>query len=77
MNCCSGWVVFLFFSVHLRYLSSYWGKECVWGDSFYIKKNKISNKLILRILIKNFLYNTIHLYKIVRFLKYFIKKISR
>ena len=61
----------------IRAVTVYWGKECVWGDGFYIKKNKISNKLILRILIKNFLYKSIHLYKIVRFLKHFIKKISR
>ena len=24
----------------IRAVTSYWGKECVWGDSFYIKKIK-------------------------------------
>ena len=59
----------------IRAVTSYWGKECVWGDGFYIKKNKISNKLIFRIVIKNFLYKNIYVYKIVRFLRYSIKKI--
>ena len=59
----------------IRAVTSYWGKECVWGDGFYIKKNKISNKLILRILIKNFLYKNIHIYKTVRYFRHFIKKI--
>ena len=59
----------------IRAVTSYWGKECVWGDGFYIKKNKISNKLILRILIKNFLYKNIYIYKTVRYLRHFIKKI--
>ena len=59
----------------IRAVTSYWGKECVWGDGFYIKKNKISNKLILRILIKNFLYKNIHIYRTVRYFRHFIKKI--
>ena len=58
----------------IRAVTSYWGKECVWGDGFYIKKNKISNKLTLRILIKNILYKNIYIYKTVRYLRYFIKK---
>jgi len=57
----------------MRVVTSYWGKECVWGDAFYITKNRISNKLIYKTLVKNFAYKSILIYKTIRFLKNTIK----
>tara|TARA_B100000073_G_C23599993_1_gene520002 strand:- start:150 stop:890 length:741 start_codon:yes stop_codon:yes gene_type:complete len=57
----------------IRAVTSYWGKECVWGDAFYIKKSKISKPLIFKTVIKNFLNKSILIYKTVRFLKMTLK----
>ena len=57
----------------IRVVTSYWGKECVWGDAFYIKKSKISKPLIFKTVIKNFLNKSILIYKTVRFLKITLK----
>lgn len=53
----------------IRIVTTYWGKECVWGDGFYIKRDKISHKQFIRAVIKNFLYKNIYIYKLVRFFK--------
>ena len=60
----------------IRLVTSYWGKECVWGDGFYIKKDKLSQRLILKTLIKNFLYKSMLIYKTVRFIKNFVKGVN-
>ena len=61
----------------IRVVTSYWGKECVWGDGFYMKKNNISKLLILKSFLKIFLYKNILFYKFVRFIKFKIKTIKK
>ena len=53
----------------IRVVTSYWGSECVWGDGFYIRKNKISKNLIIKSFLKNILYKNILIYKFVRFVR--------
>lgn len=61
----------------IRAVTSYWGKECVWGDGFYIRKDKISKYLLLKSYLKNTLYKYIFIYKFIRFIKFKIKTIKR
>lgn len=61
----------------IRVVTSYWGKECVWGDGFYIRKNKISKIQIFRSYLKITLYKNILFYKFIRFIKFKIKSIKR
>ena len=61
----------------IRVVTSYWGKECVWGDGFYIRKNKISKVLMFRSYLKIILYKNIFFYKFIRFIKLKIKNFKR
>ncbi len=53
----------------IRVVTSYWGNECVWGDGFYIRKNKLSKLLIIKSYLKIILYKNILIYKLIRFIK--------
>ena len=53
----------------IRVVTSYWGNECVWGDGFYIRKNKLSKLLIIKSYFKIILYKNILIYKLIRFIK--------
>jgi FkbM family methyltransferase len=61
----------------VRVVTSYWGKECVWGDGFYIRKEKISKILLLKSYFKIILYKNIFIYKFIRYIRFKMKTIKR
>ena len=53
----------------VRLATMYWGNDCIWGDAFFIRTKYLSKFTLISINLKNFLYKSIIIYKLVRKIK--------